>query len=458
MKKFFIKTAEYIFYLFIFLLPWQTRWIWQENFLVGKYWEYGSFSLYGIDIILMVILLLAMFVGIKQKDSANKSVWILVISFLAISMLSIFLSLNKELAWYSFGRLVLGVSVLWIALRIKFSYIKLAISLVAAGVIQSLLGLYQFFFQQTFATKWLGMAEHLPEVPGTFVVGTEMGRFLRAYGSLPHPNMLAGFLVICLLVVIGLYLVLYDNREKKGFIWKLILITFSFCVIFLGFLVTFSRSAWLALGISLIVLFLINVFKKKQVHARLVGKVLLASFLLVAVTIILVPELFQTRILSQERLEVKSLDERQEYFSEATQLVKRFWHRGVGIGNYTEAIKSKIDPNKEIWEYQPAHNIFILIAAEISIFGALVFLLLIFELIKSAIFTIAVPASLFGLAKKELEIWLYIFTTGFLSLLVIGLFDHYLWTLPFGIILFWLVLGVWARINNRLSSVDKLLK
>jgi hypothetical protein len=30
-------------------------------------------------------------------------------------------------------------------------------------------------------------------------------------------------------------------------------------------------------------------------------------------------------------------------------------------------------------------------------------------------------------------------------LLVIGLFDHYLWTLSFGVLLFWVVFGLWAR-------------
>jgi len=450
MNRILIKIVEYGLYIFVFLFLWQTRWIWQEGLIKGEYWEYGSFSLYGLDILLVVLFTLSLFTK-KEKGASVKNVWILIISFAAIALLSIFFSLDHELSWYSFGRLVMGVLIFWVILRVRFDFIKIGISLVAAGFIQSLFGLYQFFAQNTPVTKWLGLAAHLPEIPGTFVVGTATGRFLRAYGSLPHPNMLAGFLVVCLLVIVGLYLSLYANKRQKKFLLKAILLTVSFCVILSGLLVTFSRSAWCALGMALIVLLLVYLFKKKQEQAWLVAKVLITSILLVAVTVILVPDLFQTRIGGQERLEVKSYQERQAYFKESADLLKKYWHRGVGIGNYTKAIYSKVQPNKEVWEYQPVHNIYVLIAGEISVFGFIVFLLLIFEVLKSAVFTMAAPASLVGLADKGREVWLYVFSTIFLVVCIIGLFDHYLWTLPFGIFLFWLVLGFWAKLYGRLS-------
>src|SRR3989344_8224312 len=50
------RLIEYCFYLFIFLLPWQTRWIWQDAFLNGFTWEYGRFSLYGTEILVGLIL------------------------------------------------------------------------------------------------------------------------------------------------------------------------------------------------------------------------------------------------------------------------------------------------------------------------------------------------------------------------------------------------------------------
>ena len=44
--------------LFLFLLPWQTRWFYQSGSLNGGYWEYGTFSLYGTQILLWLIIIL----------------------------------------------------------------------------------------------------------------------------------------------------------------------------------------------------------------------------------------------------------------------------------------------------------------------------------------------------------------------------------------------------------------
>ena len=52
------RTIEYGFYLFLFLLPWQTRLIWREARLNGFTWEYGRLSLYATQLLLLALLLL----------------------------------------------------------------------------------------------------------------------------------------------------------------------------------------------------------------------------------------------------------------------------------------------------------------------------------------------------------------------------------------------------------------
>ena len=65
------KLVEYGFYLFIFLLPWQTRLIWRDATLNGFTYEYGRASLYGTQILLWVLLLLGVVILFKTKQSIS---------------------------------------------------------------------------------------------------------------------------------------------------------------------------------------------------------------------------------------------------------------------------------------------------------------------------------------------------------------------------------------------------
>jgi hypothetical protein len=78
------------------------------------------------------------------------------------------------------------------------------------------------------------------------------------------------------------------------------------------------------------------------------------------------------------------------------------------------------------------------VAAEAGVFGGLLFILLAFEFFRSA-------ADVIRMRRARTDDWFLAYSMIFLALLVIGLLDHYLWTLPFGIVLFWLMLGLWVR-------------
>ena len=52
------KIIEYGLYLLVFLLPWQTRWIIKAGMINGGYSEYGTISLYGTDILLIILLMI----------------------------------------------------------------------------------------------------------------------------------------------------------------------------------------------------------------------------------------------------------------------------------------------------------------------------------------------------------------------------------------------------------------
>ncbi len=322
-------------------------------------------------------------------------------------------------------------------LRIKLHWQAVGWSLVVAGAVQAVFGIYQFFAQQVFASKWFGLAAHQPEVLGDLVVETSSGRWLRAYGSFPHPNILAGFLVVCLLVLIGL--IITRGIEKKKTLVSILLSTTSLVLMTFGLIVTFSRSAWLALGLTLLILLAIYTWQKDKLRIKMTSIIIIWILLVTVGSIFLLPDLWQVR-LTGGRLEAKSSSERINYYSQAKELIGDYWYQGTGIGSYTAGLYNR-DTSKEAWDYQPVHNIYLLIAAEAGVFGGLVFLLIIFKFFHSIIN--------YGLGKLKENSELLFVSLSFLALLVIGLFDHYLWSLSFGLLFFWLVFGLWVKMYQE---------
>ena len=93
---------------------------------------------------------------------------------------------------------------------------------------------------------------------------------------------------------------------------------------------------------------------------------------------------------------------------------------GVGLGNYTNTLQAKYS-TLAAYEIQPVHNIFLLIISELGIVGLLIFLLIIRQTIK------------------QYDSQHGVFVAIFIGLLIVGLFDHYIWTLPSFVYLFWLI-------------------
>ncbi len=419
------KITEYGLYLFVFLLPWQTRLILREGNLNG-YWEYGTISIYATEILLWAIFLLtgiAWTIGkLKAQNSKLKitaqssKLFYLIILFLVFYSLTLILwAGSRGLALYAWHWLAEGVGLFLVLRAVKFDVAKLMWAFVMSAGLQAGIGIWQFLSQETFSSKWLGMALHDPAVPGIFVVETAFRRWLRAYGSLPHPNMLAGFLAAAMFFTIWLY-----QKTVKSF--KKILLPAIFVILSFGLFATFSKSVILGFSAAMI-LWLAGffIFKKSREEKNYLLKFILIFIVVAAVFSVIFWEPVGTRIYGAERLEIKSTAERLNYFDQAWQLIKNHPVLGVGLGNYTLAVHNEINPNLRAWDYQPVHNIYLLILAELGIMGLLLWLVLLFFIIKQ------LPIAHYPLL---------------ITILAIGLFDHYLWTLYFGVILFWLILGM----------------
>lgn len=421
------KTIEYLIYIFIFFLPWQIRWIYQPAYYKNQYWEYQSQSVYATEILFGFILLLCIVFFIKkfnfkafvEKYRPKRFFFfcIAAAAILSFIILNIIFSKNSEIAFYKITHLIQAGAFSLLLIFFPLNLKKLSWSVISAGLIQSVLAVNQFFNQKISANKWLGMAGQDPGVLGTSVIETSSDRFLRAYGSLPHPNILAGFLIIVLLFIVYQYFT--ETKRKKNTI-----ILAAFVFVFIALLMTFSRSAWLAFFISFIFIFAMAGIKKKvwEKHKTQINKLIVSVLLIAAVFSIIKSDLIFTRFQFDQPLEIKSVTERFSGYENAWQIFKQNIFTGTGPGNYTLAL-SNLYPDRQAWQLQPVHNGLFLAIIEMGIILSLIFIGITAFIIKN----------LSKLLKgKWFETEIIFSIAIILALFVICLFDHFLWSLVFG--------------------------
>lgn len=426
--KFWEKAARLNFLLFLIFLPFNFK---KFIFDFGRGLDdFQGIFIYAADIFLVLFLICFLFLwpDCRNKIKLPRFGEIILAVFLVIAGLSIFQASELIPALYNFTRVLLVVSgslALAVFLRISLLNVKeIAVVIAGSAVFQSLLGFYQFTFSKSLGLWWLGepIVEKFTRGMARFSVDDQI--FLRAFGTLPHANIFAGFLVLGLLSLAYLWLV-----RSKNNIGVSVILGVSFLSIFTGLGVSFSRSGWLSAIVGLIV-FLIFAFKRKDVRQEflsLLVLLLVISFLL----LVQLGWLFLPR--AGFSLTEVSVADRLTYNRIGWEILKSNPF-GVGIGNQAfyaadQGLYQAADLMRPtLW--QPIHNLYILIGTEIGLFGLALFLVFISWLIWIFI-------------KRERETLLTAFSAGlFFALLFFGLFDHFLWDLESGILMFWLVIGI----------------
>lgn len=427
---------------FLFLLPWQTRYIWQYGELNKGFWEYGTFSIYGTEILLWIILILFFSQYVLRKDflgnlkQENNSIRAGLILFLLVFLLTMALSKNFWISYNFVFKTLEAIALMMVLLRHNKKN-KYKIAFWAGGVGQGILAISQFLTQHVWSSKWLGMAEQKASSLGPSVIEFADQRWLRAYGSFGSPNSLGIYLAI--LFVLGLVLYLKTESPKLKII-------FSIGQIFIlsGLLLSFSRGAWLAAVMGVVCLVIVvchferslakskNPLNIKPEGSFLLlkttmitdlSKQLVFSAAVVVFWLIIFFPVFSARFNLNNRLETKSISERKNQYIEALSFIKESPALGVGPGAYTFALYQKY-PKLESWQYQPVHNIYLLALIEVGFAGCLA-LFFIFK-------------RLFFLAVKSNLIYVPILIT----LAFAGIFDHWLWSMYTGVLLWWIVYGL----------------
>ena len=113
---------------------------------------------------------------------------------------------------------------------------------------------------------------------------------------------------------------------------------------------------------------------------------------------------------------------------------------GVGAGNFSLALR-RTRPGQP-YTYQPVHNVFYLAAAELGVLGAVWW---------GALLLIPIGITLFSRSLPDAG-WSAAYGAMLASLLVIGLFDYYVWAAPHGRLLVALSMGLWYTVHVGASE------
>ncbi len=349
-------------------------------------------------------------------------------AILLFSLLSIPASIDP---WLSLGFTLhlaaMGV-VAWAAGRAAKNggWQSIARALTIGLAIQSLLAVIQAATQTTEWTmmpglKWPGL--QTAATIGASVVGMADGtRWLRAYGTLPHPNLLAGYLVVAMAgPFIG-----YTQTGRTRWLWPL---AFGAAALSL----TFSRAGWLASGAAMasMVVLLPGLARRRGVIAA--GVVAVVSL---ALAVALAP-LFLTRVTANagSPQESFSISDRQALAGLAITFIKNNPLNGVGAGGFVPTLAAATTLTPE-----PVHNVPLLAAAETGVGGG------------AAVILVGVIALWQAWRVRGQSIAGSVFASALIGLMVIGMFDHFLWSLSPGRLLAAVGVGMWWGARNPKSQ------
>jgi len=337
---------------------------------------------------------------------------------------------------------------------------------VAMGV-QAVIGIVQFLTQAIPASTLLGIASHAAWVRGDAVVEAMDGRWLRAYGGFPHPNVFGTALLVALaaLAAAGHGGPPLRVRGGEGELRTVrnpsqppltprggapfpprrqLILTFAFCILTFALVLTFSRAALL----GLLILLAVCAWRVATRQLATVGALALVAAM--AITW----QFWTPRFTGSTPNEQRSITERTSGIEAAIAFANIPPFFGIGLHAMPRALwgfrpqsaewkmrwplhQSSVDARENLTRRslaQPTHSVPLLALAEIGPIGVLV-LVLVLVLLRHS--------SLFPLHSSLLV----------LPLLPSLLFDHHLWSLPIGLALvFVLAMSVGTLTSARVDT------
>ena len=307
--------------------------------------------------------------------------------------------------------------------------VTLAWTVTAAAALQAVWGISQFVVQHDLGLQRLGESVLAPDRANVAKIPGESGPLIRAYGSLPHPNVLAVLLATGIFWVGTVLWWPWRRRPKLAQAALGVLLA----VLAIGLLLTFSRTV---LAVTLVNALLAIAFFYQRWH-RVPPAALLAGTVTLAATLLLWPQL-------QARGQFESAQEtglsNRQVGLELAGAMAADRPGGVGAGNFVQAI-GEFRSEVADYQHQPVHNALALVAAELGpVMAALVAMFVVrlgwiyhFQRVRDR-------------RRNTVNLALFLLAGVFVAA---GMTDHFLWSLAPGI---WLAAILTAAILSRIPE------
>jgi O-antigen ligase len=265
-----------------------------------------------------------------------------------------------------------------------------------------------------------------PEDNWASVVFAGPVRFLRAYGLSGHPNLLGGHAAVGLILSYGLTLVWPR-------VWRA-LIVIAWAIAWTLLLLTFSRSAWLAMIAGSLTAGAL-LMRGRQIDRRAilpaVSLAVLGAALAVAFVTMFRPFLIGRVQVASQAFEVYSVQQREEMIDVAGQLIAAHPLTGVGAANFSVASQQVTETHYALdW----VHNVPLLVTSELGLPGLTAF---------AAMLVAIVALGWRRWRSRTISLWQALIGGGLVALMTVMLLDHYTWTAPQGTLLWALLAGWW---------------
>ena len=387
----------------------------------------------------------------RKKLVFTRSMWF-GLGFIAISLLSVLIAVDKKWALIDVSKLVVDYALFFLLINListakqlkGFVLLMILTALIASGAAIAQVKFPSLQFSGSESVKSFATGEGGIKDPQEL----KSGSFVRPTGTLGHPNWLSLFLVT--LLPLTLYGV--NSPELKNFkYFCLIVLACQLVAIilthdrmgFLGIVFVFGASLWFGL-------------------IRVRPPLVVALCLSVFVAPFIIPATYLERVFSIDNYKKsESIDSRWGLLVSGLDMIVRFPFTGVGAGNYgailmrdyphTWAAKTvnwlRLEGETTISDHdQAAHNMYVEVASETGIFGLIIYLTFIFGAAKN-MYRLHRRGGLQELKDLSLALFLSI-----LAFCFIGIFLHAqlqkVW---------WIVIGLSIALSQLEKKQSKLI-
>jgi hypothetical protein len=368
-----------------------------DPYVRGVYVNYLSPTLSVLDLSISILFISLFFASLRKErflfTLKKIPIWLSLVIF---GLLIHLVTHTSLLTLIEVARLSLYLSTAYLLIKeskniFTASFIKSLLIVILISIsIQVVIAFLQTLHGVDLGLQFLGESEILSGSIGSSFINLDSGVILRGYGTFPHPNLLAGYMLITFLT--SLYLI------PKGALRVAILL-----LSILGLLLAFSRVAWLLLILLLLIYVIWRVLRERRRYS-----------------LSILPISFLERVSSLFTVGESSGRDRLELLKHSFEVIKDNWLLGVGSGNYVSTMKEVVVyTSSGLLLLQPVHNIFVLLFAQYGVLGVFFSFGILYKVI------------VFNLKRGNLPFYISIL----LFVILVGITDHYLITLPQGIVM-----------------------